>query len=88
MASGLPVIASDLAVHREICGDAALYFPRFSAQGLADVITQASQSTSQAAAMSTRGLLRARDFSWDKHVEELLQLARHLAETRKQKEHD
>jgi glycosyltransferase involved in cell wall biosynthesis len=88
MASGLPVIASDLAVHREICGDAALYFPRFSAQGLADVISQASQSTAQAAAMSTRGLLRARDFSWDKHVEELLQLARHLVETRKQKEHD
>ena len=29
MASGLPVIASDLAVHREICGDAAQYFPRF-----------------------------------------------------------
>jgi glycosyltransferase involved in cell wall biosynthesis len=88
MASGLPVIASDLAVHREICGDAALYFPRFSAEGLAEVITQASQSTEQAAAMSTAGLLRAREFSWDEHVEELLQLARHLVETRKQKERD
>lgn len=27
MASGLPVAASDLAVHREICGEAAAYFP-------------------------------------------------------------
>jgi hypothetical protein len=38
--------------------------------------------------MSSAGLLRARDFSWDKHVEELLQLARQLVETRKQKEHE
>ena len=29
MASGLPVVAADSAVHREICQDAALYFPRF-----------------------------------------------------------
>ena len=35
MASGLPIVASDLAVHREICGDAAIYFQRFSAEELA-----------------------------------------------------
>ena len=33
MASGLPVIASDLAVHREICGEAAHVFPAFCAGG-------------------------------------------------------
>ena len=80
MASGLPVIASDLAVHREICGEAALYFPRFSPEILADLAMQALQSTEQAAAMRELGLLRSRDFSWDKHVEELLRLARRLAE--------
>ena len=80
MASGLPVIASDLAVHREICGEAALYFPRFSPEILADLAMQAWQSTEQAAAMRELGLLRSRDFSWDKHVEELLRLARRLAE--------
>ncbi len=79
MASGLPVIASDLAVHREICGEAALYFPRFSPEILTDLALQ-SQSTKQAAAMRETGLLRSRDFSWDKHVEQLLQLARRLAE--------
>jgi glycosyltransferase involved in cell wall biosynthesis len=79
MASGLPVIASDLAVHREICAEAALYFPRFSPETLADRAMQASQSTEQAAAMREMGMLRSRDFSWDKHVEQLLQLARRLA---------
>jgi glycosyltransferase involved in cell wall biosynthesis len=79
MASGLPVIASDLAVHREICGEAALYFPRFSPEILAELAIQASQSTEQAATMREMGLLRSRDFSWSKHVEELLILARRLA---------
>jgi glycosyltransferase involved in cell wall biosynthesis len=79
MASGLPVIASDLAVHREICGDAAVYFPRFSPEILAEVAMQ-SQSTEPAATMRELGLLRSRDFSWDKHVAELLRLARRLAD--------
>jgi glycosyltransferase involved in cell wall biosynthesis len=81
MASGLPVIASDLEVHKEICGDAALYFPRFSPQALSEVVIRALQSTEQVAAMRERGSLRSQDFSWDKHVAELLQLARHLAKT-------
>jgi glycosyltransferase involved in cell wall biosynthesis len=80
MASGLPVLASDLAVHREICGEAALYFPRFSPQALAELVVQSSQSPELAAAMREKGLLRSRDFSWDKHVEQLLQLARRLLE--------
>jgi glycosyltransferase involved in cell wall biosynthesis len=79
MASGLPVIASDLAVHREVCGDAVAYFPRFSADGLAEKIIQLSRSTERASAMREMGRLRSRDFSWDKHVEELLRLARVLA---------
>jgi hypothetical protein len=41
---------------------------------------QTSQSAEQAAVMRERGLLRSRDFSWDKHVEELLRLARRLVE--------
>jgi glycosyltransferase involved in cell wall biosynthesis len=81
MASGLPVIASDLPVHREICGDAALYFSRFSPESLAERIMQASRSTEQVADMRALGMARSRDFSWDKHVDELLQLARRLAKT-------
>src|SRR5271166_440628 len=79
MASGLPVIASDLAVHREICRDSALYFPRFSADSLAERVLQVAQSAEKADSLRAIGLLRSRDFSWDKHVEDLLTLARCLA---------
>jgi glycosyltransferase involved in cell wall biosynthesis len=81
MASGLPVIASDLPVHREICGQAAQYFPRFEPQALAERIMQVCESREQQAAMREMGTARARDFSWDKHVTELLVLARSLAST-------
>ncbi len=84
MASGLPIIASDLAVHKEICGDAARYFPRFSPEALAEQVIRGTQSTEQPTAMREKGHLRSRDFSWDKHVDELLQLARRLAENKRQ----
>ena len=38
MASGCPVIASDIPVVREVCGDGACYFPAHDAHILADVM--------------------------------------------------
>jgi glycosyltransferase involved in cell wall biosynthesis len=78
MASGLPVVASDLAVHKEICGDAARYFPRFSAELLAEQITQVCESDEEMRMMREKGGARSQEFSWDKHVEALLLLARRL----------
>jgi len=82
MAIGLPVIASDLAVHREICGEAAVYFPRFSAEALAEKVMEAERSKELLAAMSRRGLARSLDFSWDKHLDQLLLLAQELIDAR------
>jgi glycosyltransferase involved in cell wall biosynthesis len=79
MASGVPVIAADLAVHREICGKAAMYFSPFSAEELAKTVVRATEARGQAAHMRERGLLRSQDFSWDGHIEAVLQLARRLA---------
>ncbi len=78
MSSGLPVVASDLPVHREICRDAALYFPRFSPEDLAERVLQIQQSRELADRLSRNGLSRAQDFSWDEHVERLLVLAAEL----------
>ena len=81
MASGLPVVASDLGVHREICEDAAVYFPRFSPEELAAKVCQIASSDTLAEQLSKHGQERARAFSWDKHVDELLQLATNLLAT-------
>ena len=75
MSCGLPIVASDLAVHREVCQDAAIYFPRFSPEALAGCISQVAQSPELAAKMSASGLRRADNFSWSRHVESLLGLA-------------
>lgn len=78
MASGLPVIASDIAVHREICGDAARYFPAFSVPGLVDTVTELAANPQLRGEMTAAGRHRASHFSWQKHVAQLLQLASEL----------
>jgi glycosyltransferase involved in cell wall biosynthesis len=80
MASGLPVVASDLALHREICGAAAVYFPRFSPAELAGGILQVGNSFELGRTLASFGRRRSGDFSWAKHVDELTNLARQLVE--------
>jgi glycosyltransferase involved in cell wall biosynthesis len=78
MASGLPVIASDLAVHREVCGDAALYFKTFSPELLAETVCRVAQTPDLFRKMSERGLERSRDFSWKDHIAQVISLAEEL----------
>jgi glycosyltransferase involved in cell wall biosynthesis len=78
MSSGLPVVASDLPVHREICGDAGVYFPRFSPEGLAEQVLRIQESPVLSEKLSSNGLRRARDFSWSEHVDRLVVLAQDL----------
>ena len=75
MASGLPVVASDLAVHQEVCGDAALYFPKFSPDLLAETVCRAALSPEVSEKMSARGLERSKDFSWKDHVAQVIAIA-------------
>ncbi len=86
MSSGLPVVASDVPVHREICKDAGVYFSRFSSDALAERVMQVYVSPELARKLSSNGLRRAHDFSWSKHVERLVVLAQELVSShRKQK---
>ena len=76
-ACGLNVIASDLPVHREVCGDNALYFSRFSAQELATRVIEAAASGQPA-----HGSGIPAPFSWADHVEKIIGLAETLVRRR------
>jgi glycosyltransferase involved in cell wall biosynthesis len=78
MASGVPVIASDIEVHREICGEAAVYFTRFSVPDLTANIAQLATNPELRSRMSAAGQRRAADFSWKKHVRQMLETAARL----------
>jgi len=79
MSSGLPVVASDLPVHREICGDASVYFERFSPEDLAQQILSVAGSSELATRLAQAGTVRASAFSWKRHVDQILSLAREVS---------
>jgi glycosyltransferase involved in cell wall biosynthesis len=78
MSGCLPVVASDIGVHREICGEAGMYFPRFSPERIADSLAQIVSMPEMVRRMKSAGTERARDFSWRMHVEEILRLCARL----------
>ena len=76
MAMGLPVAAADLPIHREMCGDAALYFDVFDERALAEQCARLLTDASLRATLIESGQQRSREFSWDKHCEQLVALIR------------
>jgi len=64
MACGLPVVASDMAINRELCGDAACYFDTFSPQSCANALCNTLQDRDRRTAMQRRSFERAKQFSW------------------------
>jgi glycosyltransferase involved in cell wall biosynthesis len=72
MSCGLPIVASDLAVHREICGEAGTYFSRFSADALASALLR-QMDCHRPATRSPESR-----FSWERHVEQVLAIAAEL----------
>jgi glycosyltransferase involved in cell wall biosynthesis len=79
MASGLPVVAPDREVHREVCGDAALYFDTFNERDLAEKCVSMLLDRDFRAEFAKRGLERSKMFSWDAHVSKLVKLIERCA---------
>jgi len=75
MATGLPVLASDIPVCREICGEGALYFNPFNAEDLADKILRLQNNPDLRRQMGEAGRKRAEIyFDWKDHVRRLVEL--------------
>jgi glycosyltransferase involved in cell wall biosynthesis len=79
MASGLPVVASDLPVHKEVCGGAAQYFSRFSPEALAKAVVKALEPHVRSQ-LAVAAEARATDFSWENHVDSLMRSAADLCQ--------
>jgi len=78
MSSGLPIIASDIPVHREICQESAVFFPPFSDESLSQRIWHLLTSSDQRRSLQSAGRDRVKDFSWQRHVDQIVALASHL----------
>ena len=76
MASGLPVMASDLPVLREVGGDAVLYFDPRSTRAIADALRVVATEPERMEQLSAAGLAQAASFSWRRVAEETLEVFR------------
>ena len=73
MAMGVPVIASDISIHREVAGEAALFFSPLEPADMARRCRDLMDDESLQVRLRTAGAERARIFSWRRHFEELLE---------------
>lgn len=73
MSSGMPLAVADTPVNREICGDAALYFPPFSVSGLTDALRRLDADPELRRRLGENGRARAiARFGWEDHVDRLV----------------
>ncbi|MBI4283380.1 MAG: glycosyltransferase family 4 protein [Chloroflexi bacterium] len=79
MASGVPVVASNASCIPEICQDAVLYFDPFNVNDMAEKMEQALFDEKLREKLISRGLERAKDFSWEKTARETLALLEEAA---------
>lgn len=70
MAAGIPVIATDVPIHREICGDAALYFAPGDPVDLAKQLMTLDNEPDLRATLVQRGHTRVgKMYGWALHLE-------------------
>lgn len=74
MASGLPVIASDIPVTREVAGDAAVFVPPTDISAWARAMERIIDDAPARADLTVRSLERARRFSFERSAREFLAL--------------
>ena len=79
MVCGCPVVASDIPPLREVTAGAALLFPAGNVEALGNALRDFVRSPGVRQSLSTQGLSRARDFSWDHCARATLRVYREAA---------
>lgn len=79
MASGTPVITSNLSSLPEIAGDAALQVDPNDPKAISDAIIRLSHDPELAQSLRDKGLQRARSFSWSKTANTMRRIYREIA---------
>ena len=74
MASGTPVITSNVSSLPEVVGDAALLIDPLQPEEIADALRRVLSDSSLREDLSRRGLERARHFSWDDSIRRVHQI--------------
>ena len=72
MASGTPIVASNIAPVREVVGEAAVLFDPSNAHDMAEKIYELLSDEKLKQALVEKGLSRVRDFDWRKCARETL----------------
>ncbi|MBI3048782.1 MAG: glycosyltransferase family 4 protein [Acidobacteria bacterium] len=68
MASGTPVVTSNVSSLPEVTGDAAVLVDPYDIESIADGIEQVLSSPALRAELREKGIARAREFSWERSV--------------------
>jgi glycosyltransferase involved in cell wall biosynthesis len=80
MARGVPIVAADTPVNREICADAALYFSPLDPEDLSRQVRLLASDAQLRQSLGSVGVERARTrFRWDAHVAHLVEVCERLA---------
>jgi glycosyltransferase involved in cell wall biosynthesis len=74
MASGTPVITSNVSSLPEVVGDAALLIDPRDPEAIADAMRRVLTDAALREDLRTRGLARARHFSWDRSIARVKQI--------------
>jgi glycosyltransferase involved in cell wall biosynthesis len=74
MASGTPVVTSNVSSLPEVVGDAAVLVDPYSAEAIADGIMTVLRSTHMRDELRRRGLERVKEYSWARSVKRVREI--------------
>jgi glycosyltransferase involved in cell wall biosynthesis len=81
MASGTPVITSNVSSLPEVCGDAALLIDPLQTEAIADAMRRVLTDEALRTDLRRRGLERAKHFSWERSIARVSQIYREVLDS-------